>query len=167
MTDTGDQGPSTLRQLAGYLGAIAACEGVGALGAAVTVPAVKDWLPTLDQPSFQPPDWLFGPVWTVLYAMIGVSWRLTRLQPAGPARASAERWLAVQLALNALWSYLFFGRRRIDLALVDIVVLWVAIALTVTRVWRLSPRAGLLLTPYLAWVSFAGVLNASLWRRNP
>jgi tryptophan-rich sensory protein len=109
-------------------------------------------LPTLDQPSFQPPDWVFGPVWTVLYALIGVAWHLSRRAPTSVERSSAERWLTIQMALNGLWSELFFGRQRIGLALVD------SIALTAS--------AGLLLCPYLVWVAFATALNTEVWRRN-
>jgi len=162
----GPAGPPTLRALARYLGAVTACELVGAAGAVVTVPAVRSWLPSLDRPRFQPPDAVFGPVWTLLYALMGISWARVRGAPQGGERRSAERWLAIQLVLNGLWSFLFFGRRRIPLALVDSAVLVIAVALALRAVWRVSTWAGLLLLPYLAWVLFATVLNASLWRRN-
>ncbi|MGD0945202.1 MAG: TspO/MBR family protein [Acidimicrobiales bacterium] len=152
--------------MVGFLGAVAGCEAVGALGALVTLPAVADWLPTLDQPRFQPPDWVFGPVWSALYALIGISWRLTRRTQPGADRRSAERWLAAQLVLNGLWSYVFFGRRRIGWALIDSAALAIAVGISVNRVRRVSRLAAVLLMPYLGWVVFATALNASLWRRN-
>jgi tryptophan-rich sensory protein len=123
-------------------------------------------LPTLDQPSFQPPDWVFGPVWTVLYALIGVAWHLSRRAPTSVERSSAERWLTIQMALNGLWSELFFGRQRIGLALVDSIALTASVAVTTKKVWRVSKSAGLLLCPYLVWVAFATALNTEVWRRN-
>lgn len=118
----------------GFLIAVVACEAVGALGATVTVPAGAKWLPTLDQPSFQPPDWVFGPVWTSLCTLIEVSWRLTHKAQPGTARRSAERWLAIQLMLNGLWSFIFFGRRRIGWSLIDSMALAVAVGITVNKV---------------------------------
>ena len=157
---------SGLRELVGFLGAVVACEAVGELGALVTVPAVSEWLPTLDQSRFQPPDWVFAPVWTVLYALIGISWRLTRRAQPGAARRSAERWLAIQLMLNCLWSFVFFGRRRIGWALIDSAFLAIAVSITVIKVSRVSRLAAALLLPYLVWVVFATTLNVALWRRN-
>jgi tryptophan-rich sensory protein len=130
------------------------------------VSGIREWLPTLDQPRLQPPDSVFGPVWTVLYATIGISWRLTHLESASAERRSAERWLAVELVLNALWSYIFFGRRRIGWALVDSAALLTAVCISVVKVRRVNPLASRLLVPYLAWVAFATGLNAALWRRN-
>jgi translocator protein len=158
--------PSNANGWGKALAAVAACETVGAVGVLVNRRGVDQWLPTLDQPPFQPPDWLFGPVWTFHYALIGLAWHLCRSAGEGSDRSSAERWLAIQLVLNGLWSQLFFGRRRIGLALIDSIALAAAVAIATSRVWRVSRTAGLLLCPYLAWVAFAAVLNADLWRRN-
>lgn len=125
------------------------------------------WYRGLNKPSWNPPDWLFPPAWTLLYILIAVSgWLLWR--EAGFAGAPfAFAAYVVQLVLNALWSALFFGLRRIDLGFVDAVAMWLAIAVTISLFAPISPLAALLLVPYLAWVSFATLLNLAIWRRNP
>lgn len=123
-----------------------------------------EWYASLAKPSWTPPGWLFGPVWTVLYIMIAVAgWLVWRAQGLGALTAA---WL-VQLLLNAIWSYLMFGRNRIDLALADIVLLLGTIALFTAAAWRVSRPAALLFVPYVAWVAFATGLNAAIWRLNP
>lgn len=141
---------------------------VGIGTGAATVRSTKQWLPTLDLPPYQPPGWVFGPVWTVLYALMGLSLDATRRsRPAGDEeRERAVRLFSVQLALNGLWSLLFFGRRSTRAGLVDVVLLEVALVLTVRAVWRVSRPAALVLLPYLAWTSFATVLTADIHRRN-
>jgi translocator protein len=120
------------------------------------------WFEALHKPSWNPPDWVFAPVWTSLYAMMAVAaWLVWRTG----ARAPLAWWL-VQLVLNAAWSWLFFGLRRPDLAFADIVVLWVAIAATIVAFAPASRTAALLLAPYLAWVTFATALNGTIWRLN-
>jgi tryptophan-rich sensory protein len=140
---------------------------VGGLSGLATARGVSTWYPTLIKPSFNPPAWVFGPVWTLLYVMMGVAaflvWR--RGFDAEGVRLALTIF-AIQLALNGLWSILFFGIRQPGWALAEIIVLWIAIGLTALRFWRLVPAAGLLLLPYWAWVSFATVLNASLWWLN-
>ena len=146
--------------LAGFL---AATFVVAAISGASTSGAVRDWYPTIAKPAWNPPSWIFGPVWTALYAMMAVAaWLVWRQAGWGGALG----WFAVQLALNAAWSPLFFGLHRIDLALLDIVALWVAIAGTMVAFWKITPVAGWLFVPYLAWVSFAAALNFSLWQLN-
>ncbi|NBS41738.1 tryptophan-rich sensory protein [bacterium] len=153
------------------IGALAAWIGVselaGVVGSAFTFSAISDWYAFLNKPFFSPPNWLFGPVWTTLYAMMGVAaflvWRHGWKKPETRHALTA---FGVQLALNALWSILFFGARRIDLALIEIVALWIAIVLTIVRFSRVSPKAAALLLPYLAWVSFASALNVALWTLN-
>jgi tryptophan-rich sensory protein len=151
-----------------YAVAIVSCELVGALGALATTPAIPTWYATLAKPAWTPPGWLFGPVWTALYAMMGIAaarvWIHHRHTRAG--RRSLALF-AVHLVLNAAWSFLFFGLRSPGLGLADIVVLLAAIAALVAWWWRLDRVAALLLTPYLAWVSFATALNAAIWRLNP
>ena len=139
---------------------------VGALGSLVTTPAIPTWYAGLARPSFAPPNWVFAPVWTTLYVMMAVAAWLIWRQPPSPARRAALRLFAVQLALNTIWSFLFFGFGRIDLALLEIAVLWAAIVATTFAYAGLSRAAAWLMVPYLAWVSFAAVLNFAFWRLN-
>ena len=149
------------------LGALLAlCLGIGALGSIATAQSVATWYQTLIKPSFNPPDWLFAPVWTTLYVLIAVAgWRVWRRRGLLGARAEFGAY-AAQLALNLAWSFLFFGQRMIGAALVEIVVLLAAIALNVVLFWRVDRLAGWLLAPYAAWVAFASLLNFALWRLN-
>jgi len=125
-----------------------------------------DWYKQLDKPRWRSPDWLFAPVWTVLYASIGLSGWLVWLE-AGIADAALPLSVyAVQLLLNAAWPPIFFGLHRPGLAVVEIMVLWAAIVATIIMFHPVTAAAALLLFPYLAWVSFATVLNLSIWRRN-
>ncbi|MEU3456379.1 TspO/MBR family protein [Micromonospora sp. NPDC006766] len=145
--------------LLGFGAAVTAAAAVGGL----VVRRVRPEYARLEQPSWAPPPWLFGPVWTVLYAQIAVAgWLAWRQSGWGPALWS---WVA-QLALNAVWTPLFFGAGRRGLAFVDIVLLWLAIGFTEARFRRLSRPAALLMLPYWAWVSFAAALNLDIWRRN-
>ena len=125
-----------------------------------------DWYTSLAKPSWNPPNAVFGPVWSVLYVLMGVAaWLVWR--KAGFEVAGAVLGLFVgQLVLNALWSYLFFGLHRLDLAFLDIVVLWLAILAVVVLFWRVHRGASALMLPYLAWVGFASFLNFVLWRLN-
>lgn len=124
------------------------------------------WYAELTKPTWTPPGWLFGPVWTVLYATIAVSgWLLWRRSERPGARAALAAW-SVQMLLNALWSWLFFGLQAPGVALGEILALWTAILATVVLAWRVRPLAGALLLPYLAWVGFAAVLNAAIWSLN-
>jgi translocator protein len=125
-----------------------------------------DWYKQLDKPRWRPPDWLFAPVWTVLYASIGLSGWIVWLE-AGIAGAALPLGVyAVQLLLNAAWTPIFFGLHRPGLALIEIMVLWAAILATIIMFWPVSLVATFLLVPYLVWVSFASALNYSVWRRN-
>ncbi len=136
---------------------------VALVGGAVTAGSVRDWYPAIAKPTWSPPAWLFGPAWTLLYALMAVAaWLVWRRAGWGGALA----WFAVQLALNAAWSPLFFGLHRIDLALADIALLWLAIIGTTMAFWKVTPLAGWLFLPYLAWVSFATALNFAIWRLN-
>ena len=140
---------------------------VGGISGFATSRGVAEWYPTLVRPAFTPPSWLFGPVWTLLYIAMGVAAFLVwRRGLATEGVAVALTAFVVQLALNGLWSLLFFGARAPGVAFIEIIVLWVSIVVTVWLFWRLSTAAGVLLLPYLAWVSFAAVLNGSLWALN-
>lgn len=122
------------------------------------------WYAGLAKPGWTPPNWLFGPAWTILYLMIAFSgWLVWRVDGADAAVAI---W-GIQLVFNGLWSFLFFGRRRMDLAFADIGALWLAIAGFIVVAWPASQTAALLFVPYLAWVSFAAALNAGVWHLNP
>ncbi|MCX8090813.1 MAG: tryptophan-rich sensory protein [Verrucomicrobiae bacterium] len=126
-----------------------------------------EWYASLQKPSWTPPPWVFGPVWTVLYTMMAVAAWLVWRQGGFAAQRRPLGLFVIQLALNASWTPLFFGLRRPDLAFAEIVLLWVAIAATLAAFRRVSVTAAWLLVPYLAWVSFAAALNFALWRLNP
>jgi len=144
-------------------GFVAASFAAAALGGVVTGGSVRDWYPTLVKPAWNPPAWVFGPVWTALYTMMAVAaWLVWRRVGWGGALV----WFAVQLALNATWSPVFFGMHRIGLALVNIVLLWLAIAGTMVAFWRVTPVAGIVFAAYLGWASFAAALNFAIWRLN-
>lgn len=140
---------------------------VGGLSGFATSGGVATWYPTLTQPSFNPPPWVFGPTWTLLYIMMGVATFLVWREGFATGGVKLALTLfVVQLALNGFWSILFFGLRSPGWALVEIIALWFAIIATAALFWRVVPLAGMLLLPYLAWVTFATVLNASLWWLN-
>jgi translocator protein len=124
------------------------------------------WYQQLQQPAWAPPGWLFAPVWTLLYLMMGIAaWLVWKSHGWEGARTALTLFL-VQLVFNALWSWIFFGLREPGLALAEIAVLWILIVATLLEFWRKQPLAGALLLPYLAWVSFAAALNSSLWMLN-
>ena len=144
-----------------------ACFTAAAIGGTATSRSVRDWYPTLTKPAWNPPAWLFGPVWTVLYiAMAVAAWLVWRKAGWGGARLALTLFI-VQLTLNAAWSIIFFGLRNPGAAFVEVVVLWAAILGTLVLFWQVSVPAGMLFIPYLAWVSFATVLNFAIWRLNP
>ncbi|MGE4064226.1 MAG: TspO/MBR family protein [Rhodospirillaceae bacterium] len=157
--------PSLAGSAAALFGFLAVCFAVSALGSLATFRSVGSWYADLNKPSFNPPNGVFAPVWTTLYVMIALSgWRIWRRIGFSDRRAYAL--YALQLALNLAWSGIFFGLQRVGAALVELAFLWIAIAATLIAFWRHDRIAGLLLAPYLAWVTFAGVLNASIWVLN-
>lgn len=126
-----------------------------------------DWYAGLQKPVWNPPNWIFGPVWTVLYVLMAIAaWRIWKHGGFLGQRVALSLFL-IQLLFNALWSPLFFGLRHPAVAFVDIVLLWLALLGTVIAFWKVLPLAGALLVPYLAWVSFASALNFAIWRLNP
>ena len=150
----------------GLVGFVILCLVVSGIGAIVTATTVGTWYPTLHKPPFNPPDWVFAPVWTTLYVFIGVAgWRVWRRARWEVTRI-ALMVFAAQLALNLLWSLVFFGLQQISLALVEIVILLLAIIANTILFWRIDRWAGALFAPYVLWVAFATVLNASLWLLN-
>lgn len=148
------------------LGFVALTLLAASLGGGATATSVGTWYQELAKPEWNPPRWLFGPVWTALYLMMAVAaWRVWRHREH-PERLRALRWFFAQLALNTLWSFLFFGLRRPDLAFIEILVLWGAIVATGLKFWRIDRPAALLWLPYVLWVSFASVLNGTVWWLN-
>ncbi len=153
------------RQVFALIGFIGAAFIAGAIGSWATFPNVRDWFPLLLKPAWNPPSWLFGPVWTTLYVLMGVaSWRAWRA--GGPAAPRLVRLYFVQLFFNALWSVLFFGLKQPAWALADIVVLWGLLVWLQVGLWRTDRVAGALWVPYVLWVSFATALNAAIVRLN-
>ena len=147
--------------------AVLLCQAAGILGSLATVPAIPGWYQGLAKPAFTPPNWLFGPAWIMLYLLMGIALFLVWRQGLGrPGVKTAVTLFFIQLVLNALWSWLFFGWHQVGLAFAEIVLLWVFILLTMIRFLPLSRVAGWLLVPYLLWVTFASALNFSLWRLN-
>jgi translocator protein len=146
--------------------AIAICEAVGIVGGLFTFSSIPTWYATLQKPSFSPPNWLFGPVWTALYAMMGIALFLA-WEKKVRGRAQAIKVFNVQLALNLLWSILFFYFKSPLAAFNEIIVLWAAILITIILFYRLSKPAAYLMVPYLLWVSFAAFLNFSIYLLNP
>ncbi|MFY2762614.1 TspO/MBR family protein [Arenimonas sp. MALMAid1274] len=139
---------------------------VAAIASLGAIAPPGEWYAGLEKPSFNPPNWVFGPAWTVLYLMIALATWLLWRAPAGPARTRALRLNAAQLVLNAAWTPVFFGLQQLGLAFAIIVVLWLLIAATIWAAWPVRRAAALLLLPYLAWVGFASVLNGSIWWLN-
>ena len=150
-----------------------------AVGAVATSSSVSTWYQGLRKPDWNPPTWLFRPVWSALYLMMGcASWLVWRKRPdergwlslgRNARRSSVDSALqlyGVHLIFNALWSMLFFGLRRVDWALAEILVLWALIANTLLHFYRIDKRAGWLLVPYQLWTSFAAILNFTIWRMN-
>ena len=135
------------------------CLGIGSLGGIATASSVNTWYQTLNKPFFNPPNWLFAPVWTVLYLTIGFSLYLAL---ESKAEKKALIYFSIQLALNFLWSILFFGLKSPSLALAGILALWLFIFLTIKEFSKKSKLAGKILIPYLLWVSFAALLNLSI-----
>jgi len=145
---------------------MALCFGVAAAGSLATMPNIPNWYAGLTKPAWNPPNWIFGPVWSALYFSMAVAGWLVWRQD-GLRRAAVPMLLfGIQLALNGAWSWLFFGLHDPAAAFVDIVLLWAAIGATMIVFWRRSIVAGLLFVPYLGWVSFAAVLNYAIWRLN-
>jgi tryptophan-rich sensory protein len=164
MDQTSTEAPMPRRALV-YAAFIAICFAVAALGSVATSAGLASWYATIVKPSFNPPSWIFGPVWTVLYVMIAVAGARLVLSPAhdkGPVLAA----YGVQLALNCAWSWVFFYAQRPGLAVIVIAVMWLSIAATIVLAWPKDRVASWLLIPYLAWVSFASLLNIAIWRLN-
>jgi len=148
--------------------ALLVCLAVGYSASTVTRPSVESWYPTLIKPIFNPPNWIFMPMWTLLYILMAVAAGLVwdKIKEQNEAVKKALLFFIIQLTLNAIWSYLFFGLKNPLLALIEIALLWLMIYETYLKFTKINKTAGYLLIPYMAWVAFAAILNASIWWLN-
>ena len=147
---------------------VAICLAVGYLSSNVTQSSIKTWYPTIEKPIFNPPNWVFAPVWTMLFIMMGIAAGMVwnKLETNKELVKKGLLFFTVQLLLNALWSYLFFGLNNILLALIEIILLWLIIYETYHVFKQIDKRASYLLIPYLAWVGFATILTGSIFWLN-
>lgn len=155
---------TTKKQWLMLAGLILLCLAVGSIGGFASASAIDGWYRTLAKPWWNPPDWVFGPVWTVLYIMMAVAaWLVWK---TGDRVGPALTLFFVQLALNLAWTFIFFSAEQPGLALVEIVFLWLSVLFTMLAFFGRQTTAGWLFVPYLAWVSFAGILNLAIWWLN-
>ena len=156
-----------LKEIAKAVLFVLICLLAGGIGTVFTIQSIPTWYATLIKPAFNPPNWIFGPVWTTLYILMGIAAYLVYKEGAGKKEAKeAIAVFGIQLVLNVLWSLVFFGLHSPFAGLVCIIALWLAIALTIKKFHKISKTAGLLLVPYILWVSFASILNLSIWMLN-
>jgi tryptophan-rich sensory protein len=149
------------------IASILICQAAGGIGSLFTSPAISTWYVMLQKPSFNPPNWLFAPVWIILFLLMGISLYLIWSKGLENRKIKVAIFVfAIQLILNILWSFLFFGLQLPIYAFAEIIILWLTILLTIVNFYRISKTAGLLLLPYIFWVSFAAVLNFFIWRMN-
>ncbi|MDE3251283.1 MAG: tryptophan-rich sensory protein [Bacteroidota bacterium] len=139
---------------------------LGSLGGLFTIREIPVWYAGLQKPSFNPPNWIFGPVWTLLYFLMGVSFYLIWKEHKSSLRNKAMVWFGVQFLLNFCWSMIFFHFHQTGWALVEIGCMWVAILITILQFGKISSLAAWLLVPYISWVSFASILNYAIWQLN-
>lgn len=145
---------------------IAIAQAAGIIGSVFTASSVRTWFETLAKPAWNPPSWLFGPVWITLYTLMGIAAYLVLQQRDVPGAKMALWVYGVHLVFNALWSILFFGLKNPGLAFAEIIVLLILIVVTTVLFWKINPAAGALMIPYIAWVSFATFLNYTIWQLN-
>ncbi len=147
---------------------VAICLVVGYLSSITTQSSINTWYPTLIKPSFNPPNWLFAPVWTLLFIMMGIAAGMiwNQLENQRELVKKALLFFTVQLLLNALWSYLFFGLNNVLLALIEVILLWLVIYETFHIFRKIDKKAAYLFIPYLIWVAFAAILNGSIYYLN-
>ena len=156
-----------LRNVIMLLFSIAVCLLAGVIGSAFTYQSIPTWYAGLIKPALNPPNWIFGPVWTVLYILMGISLYLIRIHVRfDRAKAAVYVVFALQLILNSLWSIVFFGNHMLSWAFVNIIVLWVTILINIVLFYKIDKWAGILLIPYILWVSFASYLNYAVWMLN-
>jgi translocator protein len=139
----------------------------GFIGSFFTVSAIPNWYATLQKPSFSPPNWLFGPMWILLYCLMGVSVYLVWQKIEEDKKAKKAVWLFwIHLVFNAIWSIVFFGLQNPSLAFANLFIIWILIIALMIIFWKINKNSTYLLIPYLLWVSFAGILNFFIWRLN-
>jgi len=155
-----------IANLVSFVLAQVACFAAAGIGGAFTASSVRTWYQEIAKPTWTPPEWVFGPVWTVLYAMMGIAMWLVWRSGGWPRARVALILFGVQLLLNTGWSIIFFGARSPGLAFAEILLLWCAILATMVAFWSHSKAASVLLVPYVAWSSFAAYLNLTIWRMN-
>jgi translocator protein len=149
------------------IASILLCQMAGLIGTVFTASAIPTWYATLIRPSFSPPNYIFGPVWTTLYTLMGISFYLVIKKGLKTKKVKvAVKIFLIHLFLNAIWSIIFFGMKNLGLAFIEIMVMWVFILLTMYKFWKVSKWSTYLLVPYLMWVSFAAFLNFTIWRLN-
>lgn len=149
------------------LGFIVACQLAGIIGSLFTYEAIPTWYATLNRPGIAPPNYVFAPVWTTLYTLMGIAAYLVWKKGWKKKEVKTALYtFGAQLALNTVWSIIFFGWKDLLLALAEILVLWAAIFVTIQQFWKLDKRAAYMMMPYLLWVSFATILNYSFWVLN-
>jgi tryptophan-rich sensory protein len=147
--------------------AIAIPLAVGAISGFFTVTGVQSWYQTINKPSWNPPNWIFGPVWTTLYVMMGIAlYLIWKSDSSDVLKKTAIAFFVVQLILNFFWSFIFFNQQQPGWALVEIIVMWVFILFTIFAFAQVSKPAAWLLVPYISWVSFATILNYTIWKLN-
>ncbi len=157
-----------IKNIAKLIVAIVVCQVAGAIGSIFTFSSIPTWYATINKPSFTPPNWLFGPVWITLYTLMGVSLYLIWNKGLKNKEVKSSLFIfSAQLVLNALWSILFFGLKSPFYAFVEIIILWIAIAVTIFKFYKISKNAGLVLLSYIIWVSIALTLNFYVWILNP
>lgn len=150
-----------------FLISIIICQLAGAIGAVVTYPSIKGWYNSIQKPSFNPPNWIFGPAWTILYILMGLSLFFVWKTSSKKNNIKPEIFIfTIQLILNIAWSFLFFGLHNPFIAFLGIITLWIFIVLTIYKFQEINKLSALLLIPYLLWVTFAAFLNFSIWRLN-
>jgi benzodiazapine receptor len=156
-----------LRDIVKFIVSIIICQLAGFVGSLFTTPAIQTWYATLNRSPFAPPNWLFAPVWTALFLLMGISLFLVWQKGIKEHKNRlAVIIFIIQLILNILWSILFFGLQSPFAAFIEIIVLWLAILFTIIKFYKISKTAGILLIPYILWVSFAAILNFSFWIIN-
>ena len=157
----------TKKSLIRLIISILICQLAGFLGSLFTTPSIPTWYASLEKPSFNPPNWLFSPVWITLFVLMGISLYLLLEKSFREQKVKkALIFFAIQLVLNVFWSILFFGLKSPLFAFFEIIILWVAISLTIIQSFKISKIASFLLLPYILWVSFAAILNYFLWNLN-
>jgi benzodiazapine receptor len=150
----------------GLIASLIVCMAAAAVGGLLTAKAIKEWYRTLRKPSWNPPDWAFGPVWTILYVLMAISAWLVWEEGGLHQQIIPLSIFGIQLALNVAWSAIFFYKRKLLGGLIEVIGLWAAILATIIAFWGVSIAAAALLIPYIAWVSIASYLNYTIWRLN-